>query len=100
MGWLPAFQNCAECGSRESLSLNSSQGVVTCINCGISPIAVSEELQNLIHRLLSTSVLKNDLKEKEAQKVERVTSSLLNAHWGDQKLKSVQFLGSLRRFQK
>ena len=100
MGWLPAFQICAQCGEKKGLSLNASEGVVTCEDCGISAVAISEEIQNLIHRLLSTSVAKNNLEEKESRKVERITSALLGSHWGHQKFKSVQFLGSLRRFQK
>ena len=100
MGWLPAFKICSECGGRETLTLNSSQGVVMCQNCGISPISITEEVQEIMARLLSSSVSKNNLTIEEAEKVERVTQALLRSHWGEQKLKSVQFLGDLRRFQK
>jgi DNA repair protein RecO len=75
MGWLPAFDTMA----------------------GVS---VADDTRILLERLLSTSILKNDFKESESRKVESFTKPMLQAHWGDHKLKSVQFLSSLRRFQK
>jgi DNA repair protein RecO (recombination protein O) len=100
MGWLPSFQHCSQCGRHNNLSLNAEQGVVTCEDCGIYAISISPELQLALSQLLSTSVLKNSLDEKAAQKVERVTRALLQSHWGEHKIKSIGFLASLRGFQK
>jgi DNA repair protein RecO (recombination protein O) len=101
MGWLPSLMRCEGCGSvGNDLTLSPDQGTVTCADCGIAAVPVSRETQEIVKKLMQTSVTQSNITDREAQQVEKVTSSLLQAHWGQQKLKSVQFLGSLRRFQK
>lgn len=65
-----------------------------------SPVVGSQETQNIILKLLSTTISKGEVSEEEAHQVQKITNSLFQAHLGSHKLKSAQFLGSLRRFQK
>lgn len=77
LGWLPSFDAHSQ-----------------------SPVRGTEETQNIILKLLSTSISKNEVTEVEAHQVQKITASLFQEHLGGSKLKSTQFLGSLRRFQK
>jgi DNA repair protein RecO (recombination protein O) len=101
LGWLPGFQICASCGkSQEDFTLQAETGLVTCQDCGISPVLVSVPSQEMMSQLLQTSILKNENLKLDSDLIQRITSSLFQAHLGSQKLKSTQFLNSLRRFQK
>jgi len=65
-----------------------------------SPVVGSEETKNIIIKLLRSKIANTEVSEEEAHQVQKITASLLHAHIGSHKLKSTQFLGSLRRFQK
>jgi len=101
LGWLPGFLECARCQkSGVPLSLQSDLGLVVCSDCGASAIGVSVETQGILAKLLATSVLKNEISDEEAHQVQKITGPLFQSHLHGQKLKALQFLGSLRRFQK
>jgi DNA repair protein RecO (recombination protein O) len=100
LGWLPGFLECAQCQkSGVPLSLQSDLGLVVCSDCGNSSIGVSVETQSVLAKLLGTSISKNELTDEEAYQVQKITGPLFQSHLHGQKLKALQFLGSLRRFQ-
>lgn len=101
LGWLPGLNHCSLClVQEENLFLDAPRGTVTCRNCGVGSFHISQNVQNVFRYLLKTSMAENDLQENEAMAVAPMTTALLQSHWGSQKLKSIQFLGSLHRFQK
>ncbi|MDZ4677587.1 MAG: DNA repair protein RecO [Oligoflexia bacterium] len=101
LGWLPGLQKCASCGVEEKeLTLNPDQGLVVCRDCGRFPLILTREVAQHILNLLGTSVLENDLDESQAQRIGQITMALLQSHWGHQKPKALQFMASMRRFQK
>jgi DNA repair protein RecO (recombination protein O) len=101
LGWLPGLQKCAQCGATEQeLTLHPEQGLVVCRDCGNFPLKLSRDVAKNILGLLGGSVLKNEMGEEDAQRVGKVTMALLQSHWGGQKPKALQFMSSIRRFQK
>jgi DNA repair protein RecO (recombination protein O) len=100
LGWLPRFNVCAHCGkSGVDLGLQPEAGLVLCQDCGVSPIKISLQTQKTVNALLGTSLLKMEMTSEDEHQLQKITAPLFYEHFGHQKLRSAQFLGSLRRFQ-
>ena len=100
-GWLPTFHRCGQCHeAHEVLYLDAHHGVVTCSACGRSPHEISHAIRNILSGFLTMPLAQNSAGSQEVKLLEPLTQALLQIHLGHQKLKSVQFWGGLRRFQK
>ncbi len=97
LGWLPSLNRCGRCevGGR-TMSLDPHQGLVLCQDCGGQmQILISQDLQETLSYLLRTSILKSQVNSQILSSLEKVTSTLLSAHWGNRRLKSADFLKSV-----
>jgi DNA repair protein RecO (recombination protein O) len=97
LGWLPSVNKCSNCGAADrDLTLDPNQGAVVCRDCGKFPVLLPRDVQSMFRYLLQTSITKSELRTEDVKGVEKVTSSLLKAHWGQHAIKSLKFLESMQ----